>query len=102
VKILLTPEEREFVKLLGNLIRRQRLEMNISQEELAEKIGISSATLLNMEKGSGSASFDKWVAVLSFTGYLKVLESCIKEHTYNPFDFGKKVRKRASKNRNHK
>ncbi len=83
---LLLPEEREFLSELGAIIRQARLEMNITQEELAARAGMSVTTLLNMEKGRGEGvAIGKWVAVLSLTGYLNVLQECMKEHAYNPF-----------------
>ncbi len=83
---LLLPEEREFLNEVGAIIRQARLEMKITQEELAARAGMSVTTLLNMEKGRGEGvAFGKWVAVLSLTGYLNVLKECMKEHAYNPF-----------------
>ncbi len=91
---LLLPDEQEFVKELGGILRQARLEMDITQEELAARAGMSVTTLLNMEKGRGdSVGLAKWVAVLSLTGYLHILHDCIREHAYNPFatmDRGKK------------
>ncbi len=99
---LLLPEEREFLSELGAIIRQARLEMNITQEELAARAGMSVTTLLNMEKGrGGGVAFGKWVAVLSITGYLNVLLECMKEHAYNPFatlDKGKPRKRVRRKN----
>ncbi len=99
---LLLPEEQEFINELGTIIRQARIEMDITQEELAARAGISVATLLNMEKGrGGGVAFSRWVAVLALTGYLHVFRECVKEHAYNPFatmDRGKK-RQRVRKKR---
>ncbi len=83
---VLLPAEKEFVQTLGRVIRQARLEMNLTQGELAEKSGLSVTTLWSMEKGDGDGvSLARWVAVLSVTGYLHLLQDCLMEHAYNPF-----------------
>ena len=42
------------VKLLGNNIKRLRIERNISQSQLANLAGINIGTLLQLEKGIGN------------------------------------------------
>ena len=91
---VLLPAEKEFVRRLGAVVRQARVEMNLTQAELAEKTGLSVTTLWSMEKGEGEGvSLARWVAVLSVTGYLHVLEDCLMEHAYNPFQ--QSGRKRA-------
>ena len=45
-------------KTLGQKIKRYRLINDIRQEDMAEKMGVSRATLINYEKGYTSISFD--------------------------------------------
>lgn len=42
--------------LIGNNLRQYRLENNYTQEELAEKIGISTSFYANIERGAKSMS----------------------------------------------
>lgn len=43
-------------KLIGNNLRAYRLEMKMTQEELAEKAGISTPFLANLERGTKGMS----------------------------------------------
>ena len=43
---------------LGQKIKQYRLINDIRQEDMAEKMGVSRATLINYEKGYTSISFD--------------------------------------------
>lgn len=45
------PEEREFAVRLGTLIAKVRLDKDISQEELAERAGVSPSTIGRWERG---------------------------------------------------
>lgn len=50
-------------KDLGHRIRTIRREMRLTQEELAEKVGISASFLGHVERGSRVASLDTLVAI---------------------------------------
>ena len=43
---------------LGQKIKRYRLVNDIRQEDMAEKMGVSRATLINYEKGHTTINFD--------------------------------------------
>ena len=46
----------ELMLLIGNNLRRYRLKQNITQEQLAEKVGISTSFYANLERGKKSMS----------------------------------------------
>lgn len=46
----------ELMHLVGNNIRRYRLEQSLTQEQLAEKVGISTSFCANLERGKKSMS----------------------------------------------
>lgn len=49
---MLSPEEHsEFYTELGNRIREARLKAEISQDNLAEKLDLTRASIVNIEKG---------------------------------------------------
>ncbi len=65
---------------MGNLVKKARKERKITQGDLARKIGISRATLINIEKGRfGSVSFIKILSILRSVGY------DLKVERFNPF-----------------
>lgn len=55
-------------KDLGNRIRNSRREMGLTQEELAEKAGISASFLGHIERGSRVASLETLVDLCNLLG----------------------------------
>ena len=49
----------DFKKAFGRKVKHYRNLLNYSQEELAEKIGVSSNTISYIERGKNSISFSK-------------------------------------------
>lgn len=60
----LMPETQEILNTVGEQIKLARLRRNLSVELVAERAGISRATLWNVEKGSPSVAFGIYAAVL--------------------------------------
>lgn len=54
--------------LLGKRIREERLRLNLTQEKLAEDIGISTAYLGQIERGERSVTLDKLIPLASRLG----------------------------------
>lgn len=52
-------------KQLGNLIRRQRKKMGLSQAALGEKAGVRQGTVSIIETGNPAARFDTLLALLA-------------------------------------
>ena len=44
---------------LGNLIKEQRTKQHLTQQELAEKCGLTSSDISRIEKGIGNPTFEK-------------------------------------------
>ena len=83
---------------LGQRIEQLRLEKNLSQQQLADEIGLSRVSYRNLVKGSGK--FVNIIAVLRALDQLELLENFIPETTFSPMQQLKlkgKQRKRASK-----
>ena len=59
---------------LGGRLRLARARRKLRQKDLAEKIGRSRATIVQMEKGSGKVEIETYVAALSVLGLLEGLE----------------------------
>ena len=83
---------------LGDRIEQLRLEQNLTQQQLADEIGLSRVSYRNLVKGSGK--FENIIAVLRVLDQLDQLENFIPETGYSPMQQLKlkgKQRKRASK-----
>lgn len=59
---------------LGSHIKQMRINARISQQELADKAGISRATITNMENGKGG-TIDTLIAILRHLQKLNILDS---------------------------
>ena len=58
------PQTEEILKTMGEQIKFARLRRNLSAELVAERAGISRASLWNVEKGSPSVAIGIYAAVL--------------------------------------
>ena len=58
------PKTQEILEQMGQQIRLARLRRRLSAELVAERAGISRATLWNVEKGSASVAIGIYAAVL--------------------------------------
>ncbi len=62
--IVLLPETEDILEQMGMQIKYARLRRKLSAELVAERAGISRATLVSIEKGSPSVSMGCYAAVL--------------------------------------
>jgi len=91
--------DNAIVSELGGRIKRQRLLMNYSQQDLAERAGIGKSTLQKLEYGS-SATILTVIQVLRALRQLDALDNFIPEPGISPIELQKlngKMRERASK-----
>jgi hypothetical protein len=70
---VLFPSAQKILTSLGESIRLARLRRDLGSEMVAERAGISRATLSAIEGGSGSVSMAAWVQVLFVLGLEKDL-----------------------------
>lgn len=98
MKRLLTTQELQV--LLGDSIRRVRLQQNIDLATVARRAGISRSALQKLETGAGS-SVKTLVAVLRTLGREDWIESLAPQVTINPLDLvgAGSPRQRATGNR---
>lgn len=78
-----TPEELQTV--LGERLRRLRLNRNLDQRTIAEKAGISEKALRNIEAGRGS-TVETLMRVLKALEYLQGIDLLAPEISVNPLD----------------
>jgi transcriptional regulator with XRE-family HTH domain len=86
----------ELQELLGERLKRLRLNRNLDQRTTAEKAGISEKALRNLESGRGS-TVETLLRVLKALDHLQGLDMLAPELSVNPLDLLRqpKARKRA-------
>ena len=68
--IILLPETEEILSQMGLQIKYARLRRKLSAELVAERAGISRATLVSIEKGLASVAIGCYAAVLHALNYM--------------------------------
>ena len=55
---------------MKNQVKKLRIKLDLTQEQLAEKLGVTRQTIISIEKGSGMVSFQffyfgsgKWIII---------------------------------------
>lgn len=66
--VAVSPKTAEILEQMGEQIKLARLRRRLSAELVAERAGISRATLWNVEKGSPSVAIGIYAAVLHALG----------------------------------
>ena len=66
--VVLLPSVQRVLTELGENIKLARLRRGLSSELMAERAGISRATLVNVEKGSPSVAMGIYMSVLNTLG----------------------------------
>ena len=66
--VMVSPKTAEILEHMGEQIKLARLRRRLSAELVAERAGISRATLWNVEKGSPSVAIGIYAAVLHALG----------------------------------
>lgn len=49
---------KQSIKALGSVVRKSRKDKHLSQEKLAEKIGVCKRTIIEIENSSGNPKFE--------------------------------------------
>lgn len=66
--VVIMPETQRVLQTMGEQIKMARLRRNLAMELVAERAGISRATLWSVEKGSPTVSIGTYAAVLHALG----------------------------------
>jgi len=67
---------------IGHRLAQLRLEQNLSQQQIADEIGMSRMGYANIEKGAGK--FENIIAALRALNQLNLVEHFIPEITFSP------------------
>lgn len=98
----IVPQTERILEQMGEQIKIARLRRKLSMELVAERAGISRATLWSIEKGSSSVSIGMYAAVLhALNGMDKDLLLVAKDDEFGRKlqDLGLVTKKRAPKDR---
>jgi putative transcriptional regulator len=87
----------EYLKLLGERIRDQRLSLNISQQEVADFCGISRRTIILLEQGKGTHLLNFVRVLRKLNVDINLLDLIPEVNHIDPFEIPtNKKRERAS------
>lgn len=85
--VAIMPDTQKILEKMGNQIKMARLRRNLATELVAERAGISRATLWAVEKGTPTVAIGTYAAVLHALGGMdKEFEQIAKDD-----EFGKKL-----------
>ncbi|HYD67481.1 helix-turn-helix transcriptional regulator [Azospirillum sp.] len=69
MRLLLGTDELESLERLGRTVRLARLRRNLSQEDLAQRMGVSRSSVVMLERGAPGTSVGILLKALSVFGY---------------------------------
>lgn len=95
---------KALIEYIGNQIKQMRINAQMSQQELAEKSGVSRATLTLVENGRG-AKLDTLISLLRALQKLEILNSFETNAMVSPLLIAKnegKVVKKVYKSKNNR
>ncbi len=86
------------LKLIGEQIRRNRLDRNITQKQLAKSAGVSLSCLSSLEKGQ-SVSLISIIPILRSLNLLHLLSGFIKKPEISPIAYAKMLEGQTKRQR---
>ncbi len=98
MKILFYSSTNEVLMEMGNRIKAARIDMEITQKEMAERTNLSLGTISNLETGK-DVSFSTVIEVLRVLNQLQNMEMMIPEYRIRPSQIAElgKARERVRK-----
>ena len=86
MKITGIESNKEILKEIGRRIQRQRINIGLTQLQLAEKAGVSVRTVTNVECGN-DAKMSVILSILRAENILGNIDSLLEEETIRPSDY---------------
>jgi len=84
-------------KEIGALVRENRLKLNLSQAQLAERVGVSRLWIIQLEKGKSTAQLDLVLRTLDILGLSLDMSAKTSESQSNSIDLDKLLRAKTGK-----
>lgn len=66
--MLMNEKHEHFLRQLGKLYRRLRIEHQLRQRDVAARLGVSVDTVRAVERGSGSVAIETWLDLAELLG----------------------------------
>ncbi len=85
------------IEELGSRLKQARLNKNVTQQFVADKVGVSRRTIIEAEKGN--VQLETFVAILQVLGVIDQLNLFLPEQSISPLELAKlkgKKRQRAT------
>jgi len=79
-----TMSDQAVANELGNRIEQMRLERNLTQQQVADEVGLSRVSYARLE--SGQAKLTNVIAVLRLFGQLAILDQAFPVVTFSPME----------------
>jgi transcriptional regulator with XRE-family HTH domain len=97
--VSLLPKHRRLMERFGENLKLARLRRRLSAEQVAQRAGISRATLHKIEKGDPAVAMGSYFVVLNVLGLEKEIERLAADDEFGRRlqDLGLKTAKRAPK-----
>jgi len=76
--------DRAVAQEIGQRIEQMRLEKNLTQQQLADEIGLTRVSYRNLVNGKGK--FENMIALLRALGRLDLVESFVPEAVFSPME----------------
>lgn len=84
--------DRVLLERIGKMIRKRRIEAQMTQKQLAERAAVAISSVANMEKG-GNSSLLTIIQVLRTLRSLDLLEPLFREEELSPIAYAEAMRK---------
>ena len=94
--------DKAIMAMMGQRIQKERLNQNLTQEDLAKRAGITGRTIRSLENGKKS-TVETLIRILRGLGRLGAIDAFLPEPGLSPLQLAKlqgKERQRASGRRN--
>ena len=97
----LAQTDSALLQLLGRFIKAKRLQLNKTQQQVADAAGVDRTTLLKMENGAG-ANMLSFIQILRAIGELPVLKNFEVNEPISPLLLAKMMQQKKQRARNAK
>jgi transcriptional regulator with XRE-family HTH domain len=80
--------DRAVLGLLGSRVQRERLNRNLTQEEIAERAGVATRTMRHLEAGRRT-TVETLIRILRAMGKLDALDAFLPEPGFSPLELAR-------------
>ena len=93
---LLAQTNTSLMQLLGGFVKTKRLQLNKTQQQIADAAGVDRTTILKLENGSGSNMLS-FIQILRAIGELPVLKNFVINEPISPLLLAKMMKQKRQR-----